>query len=204
MKFTVYFEIFGKKMRTIIEATSEEDAKYQVMGKIKWHKFERRTVKIDDDPVGFFEANIWNEMILTFSKQQFVDRILSGVKIHTIREDSHNRWKPGRLVQFWFGNPRNTRGKVRPYHFANGVCEHVDPTQIYYEQISFEQYPHYSYAIDIYTPSEFIDSVKGRSVLNRLAINDGFNDYHELFAWFEGKIPFTGKLIWFKVTEKLI
>jgi hypothetical protein len=38
MTFTVYFEIFGKKLKTTIEANSEEDAKYKVMGKIKWHK----------------------------------------------------------------------------------------------------------------------------------------------------------------------
>lgn len=38
MKFTVYFEIFGKKLKTTVDATSEEDAKYKVMGAIRWHK----------------------------------------------------------------------------------------------------------------------------------------------------------------------
>lgn len=38
--YTVYFELFGKKMKTTIEAKSEEDAKYKIMGKIKWHKIE--------------------------------------------------------------------------------------------------------------------------------------------------------------------
>lgn len=38
MLYTVYFEIFGKKMKTTVDAKSEEDAKYMVMGKIIWHK----------------------------------------------------------------------------------------------------------------------------------------------------------------------
>jgi hypothetical protein len=38
MLYTVYFEIFGKKMKYTVLAKSEEDAKYQIMGKIIWHK----------------------------------------------------------------------------------------------------------------------------------------------------------------------
>ena len=34
MKFTVYFEIFGKNMKATVEARSEEDAKYIVSGKV--------------------------------------------------------------------------------------------------------------------------------------------------------------------------
>ena len=40
MLYTVYFEIFGKKMKYTVLAKSEEDAKYQIMGKIIWHKVE--------------------------------------------------------------------------------------------------------------------------------------------------------------------
>lgn len=42
-------------------------------------------------------------MILSF-KKQFSEPILKGTKIHTIREDKPNRWKPGNKI-----------------HFANGV-----------------------------------------------------------------------------------
>ena len=38
MKYDVYFEIYGKKMKATVEANSEEDAKYLVRGKIKFHK----------------------------------------------------------------------------------------------------------------------------------------------------------------------
>jgi hypothetical protein len=40
-KYKVYFEIFGKKLVVEIAADSEEQAKYMVIGKIKWHKIER-------------------------------------------------------------------------------------------------------------------------------------------------------------------
>ena len=45
MTYMVYFEIFGKKMRTEVEANSEEDAKYKVYGKVVWHK----VVKVQDN-----------------------------------------------------------------------------------------------------------------------------------------------------------
>lgn len=63
-------------------------------------------------------------MLLTFSKIQFIDRIISGQKVHTIRDDKFNRWKVGNKIHFWFGNPRNTRGKIKPFQFAiNNILE---------------------------------------------------------------------------------
>ena len=38
MKYTVYFEIFGKKMRHDVGATSEADAKRKIAEKIVFHK----------------------------------------------------------------------------------------------------------------------------------------------------------------------
>lgn len=43
--YTVYFELFGKKMKYTVKADSEEGAKYKIMGKVKWHKI----VKQEDD-----------------------------------------------------------------------------------------------------------------------------------------------------------
>ena len=40
MKYTVYFEIFGKRMKTEVEADTKEGAMYQIYGKIKFHKVE--------------------------------------------------------------------------------------------------------------------------------------------------------------------
>ncbi|MBE7411382.1 MAG: hypothetical protein HS129_04840 [Leptospiraceae bacterium] len=41
-------------------------------------------------------------MILGF-KQQFIRPILDGTKIHTIREDVHNRWHVGNKIHFATG-----------------------------------------------------------------------------------------------------
>ena len=40
MKYTVYFEIFGKKLKTTVEAENESQAKQAVARKIKFHKIE--------------------------------------------------------------------------------------------------------------------------------------------------------------------
>lgn len=36
--YTVYFEIYGKKMKTKVLAETKKDAKNQIRGKIKFHK----------------------------------------------------------------------------------------------------------------------------------------------------------------------
>lgn len=46
-------------------------------------------------------------MILTFSKPELVEAIQTGQKIHTIRKDTHQRWKPGMTIHLYKGNPRN-------------------------------------------------------------------------------------------------
>ncbi len=40
MKYTVYFELFGKKMRTTIEAKTPAAARNKIREKIKFHKIE--------------------------------------------------------------------------------------------------------------------------------------------------------------------
>ena len=60
-------------------------------------------------------------MILGF-KKQFEQPILDGTKIHTIREDSKNRWKAGNTIQFATG--------VRTKHynqFLQWHCVSVQP-----------------------------------------------------------------------------
>jgi hypothetical protein len=50
MKYTVYFELFGKKMKTTIDADTEEMAKSIIRDKIIFHKiindFERECDEI--------------------------------------------------------------------------------------------------------------------------------------------------------------
>ena len=43
-KYTVYFELFGKKMKTDVEAKNEEHAKEIIKSKIIIHKVENKTL----------------------------------------------------------------------------------------------------------------------------------------------------------------
>lgn len=60
-------------------------------------------------------------MLLGF-KKQFVPLILFGEKIHTIREDKHNRWKAGNIIHFATGI------RTKNYNqFMTGECKSVQP-----------------------------------------------------------------------------
>jgi len=107
-------------------------------------------------------------MILTFSKQQFVDRILDGTKIHTIREDKTRRWKPGMRIQFWKGNPRNKRND--PYQFTFGRCLNV-------ESITLD----FSNDTVLFTDKTIIQDYKA---LDQFAVNDGFDNWDYMKYWF--------------------
>ena len=65
-------------------------------------------------------------MLLTFTKPRFEQLIKDCVKVHTIRADKGNRWYIGTKIHFWLGNPRNTRGKVKPYQFGVGEVSRVE------------------------------------------------------------------------------
>ena len=41
MEYTVWFEVYGKKMKTTVIADSESDAKRVILGKVKFHKIEK-------------------------------------------------------------------------------------------------------------------------------------------------------------------
>jgi len=111
-------------------------------------------------------------MILTFSKQQFVDRILDGTKIHTIREDKNRRWKPGRWIQFWSGNPRNKKND--PYQFAYGRCLDV-------ESITLDFGNDYVY----FASGDII--MNDTEKLDQFAKNDGFDNWDFMRDWFYEK-----------------
>ena len=43
-KYTIYFELFSKKIKTTVEAESEIAAKQKIVANIKWHKiFEEKS-----------------------------------------------------------------------------------------------------------------------------------------------------------------
>jgi hypothetical protein len=133
-------------------------------------------------------------MLLTFSKPEFRTLIKKEVKVHTIRDDKHNRWKVGAKIHFWLGNPRNTRGKLKPYQFGLGEVSRVETIRMDFA-IPEEWKP------DVVFIGEDI-RLKTEDELNALAINDGFENWSKMKQWFfnpDGQ--YFGKIIFWKNFE---
>ena len=56
MKHRVKFELYGHKMQTTIEASTPEEAKYLIMGKIKFHEVKPES---EDGAVVDFLKGFW-------------------------------------------------------------------------------------------------------------------------------------------------
>lgn len=117
-------------------------------------------------------------MILPF-KPQFVEPILNGSKIHTIREDKNNRWKKFAPIQMATGvrtknyNCFNNNHHVTAIQSIKIVCS-IDPT---------------------IEPEIIIDgNFLFKAEKEQLAINDGFKNLTDMMAFFDFQ-PFTGKII---------
>jgi len=102
----------------------------------------------------------------------FRDRILSGVKVHTIRKDTKNRWKKGQIIDFAI-NVRTPN-----YHcFKKDVCDGVQK-------------------ITIAKQGVWVDGRRlMKTEVTALAIRDGFDSVSEFYKWFEKQLPFRGKII---------
>lgn len=126
-------------------------------------------------------------MILSF-KKQFKTPILDGVKIHTIREDTKDRWKPGNTIHFATG--RRTKHYEQ---FKEGEC-------ISTQKIEIRHWP--DYKTDVLIDGHFFGEVLHKGLdeiyiyhadLLILAMNDGFTSIEDFFQWFSE--DFTGKII---------
>ena len=104
----------------------------------------------------------------------FVDKILSGEKIHTIRWDINNRWKVGNKIHF------STGARTSNYNcFKEGKCIGIQEIEITKEGIIY------------------IDdcSLNHQTEFDELWLNDGFDSGHDFWAWFNQYKPFKGKII---------
>ncbi|MGB1032957.1 MAG: ASCH domain-containing protein, partial [Flavobacteriales bacterium] len=110
-------------------------------------------------------------MILGF-KPQFVEKILDGTKIHTIREDVYGRWKPGMKIHFTTGI------RTKDYNqFHEGECTSIQRIEIYPS-----------------TRTVLIDGWSRDDIeRSNLAQWDGFESQDAFFQWFNK--PFSGKII---------
>ena len=121
-------------------------------------------------------------MILTYSRQTFKDKRLSGDKIHTIREDRHNRWKTGMMAHEWLHNPRNVT--KNPHYFATSQVQSIQRIEII--RVSDHL-------------NETMVKVDGRELnqdeAQALAWNDGFINLVDFWLWFAN--GFDGKILHF-------
>jgi hypothetical protein len=120
-------------------------------------------------------------MILNFKTKDkqgretdFVNKILTGVKIHSIREDKHNRWKVGNNIHFAIG------ARTKHYRqFHEGTCKGL-------QKINIIIYPNEQF------PLIYVDeSPLTHSELLLLRTNDGFDSIYDFMDWFSNGVPTT-------------
>ncbi|AYO58211.1 hypothetical protein CO230_08790 [Chryseobacterium sp. 6424] len=116
------------------------------------------------------------------------DNRLEFPKIHTIRKDEKNRWKPGMMIDFFINN--RTKNAFR---FAPRV--QVVSTQGIHIR-------HHTGHVEVFINGEWFGEVFHHGLddidsltqdLELLAKNDGFNCVEDFFAYFDE--DFTGKII---------
>lgn len=117
-------------------------------------------------------------MILSF-KQQFVEPILNGSKIHTIREDKPNRWRKYNSIHFATGV------RTKNYNcFKKGICRSYQDIEIVHDKNVCKQL----------NRSVFVDGIELTPIqILKLAKNDGFKSEEDFFEWFN--TDFEGKII---------
>lgn len=103
-------------------------------------------------------------------------------KLHTIRQDSKDRWKAGNKIHFVYGNRTKNRWQFAP------VIECLATQRI---EIKYEAPMRPIVKIDDRTFD--LDCYEDKGKLYQLAVNDGFDSLVEFFDYFND--DFTGKII---------
>lgn len=115
-------------------------------------------------------------MVLGF-KSQFVEPILKGTKIHSIRVDAHNRWKAGRAIQMATGV------RTKRYNcFREEICKSIQSFEIQWDRRGM----FYEIKIDG-------RHLKTSKEVEELAHNDGFVDTYTFIQWFNTN--FKGRIL---------
>ncbi len=109
-------------------------------------------------------------------------------KLHTIREDKHNRWKPGMSIQMVYRGPKYSIKS----HFNKGIDELQKCKSTQKIEIRWFFYNDKRHQVKTSVMSVKIDG-KDFYDINRLAANDGFSSKEEFMNYFNKK--FTGKIL---------
>lgn len=139
---------------------------------------------------GYLSKEISFTEIDNYMESKYYDEFVfveCSPKLHTIREDSKNRWKAGNDIHFVINN----RTKYRLQFMPVLKCISTQSIVISYDEDQCEK--------DCMEPSIRID---GRLLklheVESLAVNDGFNTVEDFFKYFNS--DFTGKIIhWTKM-----
>lgn len=123
----------------------------------------------------------------------FMDNMEVDPKLHSIREDPQDRWKPGMKIHHSFGV------RTKSYRcFAINECISTQRIEIQYLEW-WEFQGDYSYLpesskfyLRVYIDDALLET-KDFSKLIELTRNDGFDNVEDFFRWFNK--PFKGKII---------
>lgn len=127
-------------------------------------------------------------MLLGF-KPTFEVPILTGRKIHTIREDKHRRWRAGVNITFATGV------RTKNYNcFKKGKCTGFQNIKMRWQGTRFIMAIDYVIMVDFNTAAAWCQyNNNGFEFLKRFAANDGFSTVEDFFKWFDK--DFAGVLI---------
>lgn len=161
----------------------------------KW-KAENMPIHMADKPTYFVEK-IWQSFPDEITADLFSDYIegLEAVKydfgmnaidmlpkLHTIRKDEKNLWKPGRYIHFVIKNRTPQRFQFAPVL----KCISTQRIEITYDETICER--------ECSEPTVFIDGkFMNYEKLELLALNDGFDSIEDFFSYFN--TDFKGKII---------
>lgn len=117
-------------------------------------------------------------MILSYSDTRFPTLIEKGVKIHTLRDDFHVRWKAGNTIQHWMHNPRVVI--KNPFQFCKGkfnVCKSVQKVTLICMRF---KNPTTYFGVTVFVDNKQLTDDQCKL----LVINDGFEDVSDFIDWF--------------------
>ncbi len=118
---------------------------------------------------------------------RFVEKILAGLKTHTIRGIRAHPDKPGNVLHLYTG--------LR--HKGARLLMRVPCVKI--EEIEIEQHPErfLDDDPDLFTV-KIDDVILDRSECEALALRDGFDNFADMMAFWNGRLPFRGHIVHWK------
>lgn len=133
----------------------------------------------------------WHEKFINDALHAHFDdvdlEIFDTVKIHTIREDKTDRWKPGNTIDAFFFSRRPHMFRIHP----RIKCTSTQTIEIR-EMLSVA-----TNIANVYNNKIYVVLVDGKSLtkedVKKLALNDGFDSVKNFFHYFNDN--FKGKII---------